>query len=120
LLDRRESITYKHEWRIEDVSQLAAHVEGQASGSGTSEGSSRDHEGHEAQESPSEILRAGRKSADEMYKFDLGTLPFFQRLRELADIQGSRRMKVRMPLVFYRSTSARYYAQEKLITLHPS
>lgn len=78
LLDRKESITYKHEWRIEDVSQLAAHVEGQASGSGTSEGSSRDHDGHEAQESPSEILRAGRKSADEMFKFDLGSSPSLQ------------------------------------------
>jgi hypothetical protein len=60
---RKESITYKHEWRIEDVSQLAAHVEGFISG----------EEREEGQESPSEILRSGRKTADEMYKFDLGT-----------------------------------------------
>ena len=59
---RRESITYKHEWKIEDVSQLAAHVEGTGTG-----------EREEGQESPSEILRTGRKTADEMYKFDLGT-----------------------------------------------
>jgi hypothetical protein len=58
---RKESITYKLEWRIEDVSQLAAHVEGTAQG-----------EREEGQESPSEILRTGRKTADEMYKFDLG------------------------------------------------
>jgi hypothetical protein len=60
--NRKESITYKHEWKIEDVSQLAAHVEGTAQG-----------EREEGQESPSEILRTGRKTADEMYKFDLGT-----------------------------------------------
>jgi hypothetical protein len=59
---RRESLTYKHQWRIEDVSQLAAHVEGTTPG-----------EREEGQESPSEILRTGRKTADEMYKFDLGT-----------------------------------------------
>ena len=78
LLDRKESITYKHEWRIEDISQLSAHVEGSASGSGSGSGSGENGERHEGQESPSEILRAGRKSADEMYKFDLGTLPFSQ------------------------------------------
>jgi len=59
--NRRESLTYKVEWKIEDVSQLAAHVEGTAPG-----------EREEGQESPSEILRTGRKTADEMYKFDLG------------------------------------------------
>jgi len=59
---RKESITYKHEWKIEDVSQLAAHVEGTTPG-----------EREDGQESPSEILRTGRKTADEMYKFDLGT-----------------------------------------------
>lgn len=59
--NRRESITYKHEWKIEDVSQLAAHVEGTAP-----------DEREEGQESPSEILRTGRKTADDMYKFDLG------------------------------------------------
>ena len=55
-------MTYKVEWKIEDVSQLAAHVEG-----------STPVEREEGQESPSEILRTGRKTADEMYKFDLGT-----------------------------------------------
>lgn len=64
---RKETITYKHEWRIDDITQLAAHVEGldeqpqpviPATG----------QEG----ESASEILRTGRKTADDMYKFDLG------------------------------------------------
>jgi hypothetical protein len=63
---RRESITYKHEWKIDDVSQLAAHVEGTTPGNGDGEGR------EEGVESPSEILRTGRKTSDEMYKFDLG------------------------------------------------
>lgn len=61
---RRESITYKHEWRIDEASQLAAHVEGTQG------------EREEGQESPSEILRTGRKTADDMYKFDLGMYPY--------------------------------------------
>jgi len=60
---RKESVTYKHEWRIEDVSQLAAHVEGTTPG----------EEREDGQESPSEILRMGRKTADQLYNFDLGT-----------------------------------------------
>jgi hypothetical protein len=71
---RKESITYKHEWKIEDVSQLAGHVEGTAQG-----------ERDEEQESPSEILRTGRKTADEMYKFDLGTSLYVRR----ADDRGN-------------------------------
>jgi hypothetical protein len=68
--ERRESITYKHEWRIEDVSQLTAHVEGGNPGTGSVDGQGNG-EGR-LEESPSEILRTGRKTADEMYKFDLG------------------------------------------------
>ena len=56
-------MTYRHEWRIEDVSQLAAHVEGTTPG----------EEREDGQESPSEILRMGRKTADQLYNFDLGT-----------------------------------------------
>jgi hypothetical protein len=62
-VERKETITYKYEWKIEDVTQLAAHVEGSGQGD---EGQEQEHE------SPSEFLRVGRKTADEMYKFDLG------------------------------------------------
>jgi hypothetical protein len=63
--DRRETITYKHEWRIEDLAQLAAHVEGL-------DGELNPVAAGEEMGSVSEILRTGRKTADEMYKFDLG------------------------------------------------
>jgi hypothetical protein len=81
IAERRESITYKHEWRIEDVSQLAAHVEGTASASGSGSGSGEGGVVNEGLDSPSEILRTGRKTADEMYKFDLGSSSFTPKTR---------------------------------------
>lgn len=57
------SITYKLEWRIDDVAELARHVE--VLNSGLDSGNEGD--------SPSEVLKAGRQTADLMYKFDLGS-----------------------------------------------
>ena len=70
-LGSKETITYKLEWRINNVTDLAMHVEGRGAGAG----GPRDGGGSigtEEGQSPSEVLRAGRETVDGMYKFDLG------------------------------------------------
>lgn len=61
----KESVTYRLEWRINNITDLAMHVEGSGGGD-TREGVAG------TGESPSEVLRAGKQTVDGMYKFDLG------------------------------------------------
>lgn len=63
--EHTEKMTHELEWRINNLSELVAHVEGPDGGG---EQGKRGDSWH----SPSEVLRDGKRSVDQFYKFDLG------------------------------------------------
>lgn len=61
----KETVTHSLEWRIDDIAELAAHVEGR-----DTKRERGDNGGMEM--SPSDFLPDEKLSVDQLYRFDLG------------------------------------------------